>query len=223
LLALENLSGQQALCFDEAHQAFWKRWVAWLAGQNGTRYLLGVPQPQIEQIKRHYRCVSVFIKERLDAVFGYFAAIGQLFLAGLSYRMLYAQLLPGIPQVRKFSRLKAGLMDRIATHTCTVTEFLIRNPEPISRLVLLDHMDWLITFGHRLLQEERLAIVDHVTPTSRNIWFETDNVHLFAGHLLFSATCSTPDRLSKLRPRFPICQGCTCRITGSLETDSGNG
>ena len=61
-------------------------------------------------------------------------------------------------------------MDRITTHTCTVTEFLNRNPEPISRFVLLDHMDWLSTFGHQLLQEEWQAIVDHAAPESRIIW-----------------------------------------------------
>ena len=170
LLASKTLSSQQDLYFDEVHQSFWKRWVAWLAGQNGTMYLLGVPQPQIDQIKRHYQSISVFIKECLDAVFGYLPLADNYFwrvyLTGRYTRECCPEYL--VPE--NFDRLKSGLVDRISTHTCSVTEFLNHSPKPISRFVLLDHMDWLSTFGHQLLQEEWQAIVDHATPDSRIIW-----------------------------------------------------
>lgn len=170
LLASTTLSSQQDLYFDEVHQTFWKRWVAWLVGQNGTMYLLGVPQPQIDQIKRHYQSLSVFIKECLDAVFGYLPLADNYFwrvyLTGRYTRECCPEYL--VPE--NFGKLKSGLVDRISTHTCSVTEFLNRNPESISRFVLLDHMDWLSTFGHQLLQEEWQAIVDHATPDSRIIW-----------------------------------------------------
>ncbi len=170
LLESETLSSQQELYFDKVHQTFWKRWVAWLAGQNGTMYLLGVPQPQIEQIKRHYHSLSVFIKECLDAVFGYLPLADNYFWRVYLTGSYTRKCCPEYLKVENFEWLKSGLVDRISTHTCTVTEFLNRNPQPISRFVLLDHMDWLSTFGHRLLQEEWQAIVDHATPNARIIW-----------------------------------------------------
>ena len=170
LLESESLTNQKDLYFDKVHQTFWKRWVKWLAGQNGTMYLLGVPQPQIEQIKRHYLSISAFIKECLDAVFGNLPLADNYFWRVYLKGRYTRKCCPEYLKAENFARLKSGLVDRISTHTCSVTEFLDRNPEPISRFVLLDHMDWLSTFGHQLLQEEWQAIVDHATPESRIIW-----------------------------------------------------
>ena len=170
LLNSESLSSQQELYFDEVHQTFWKRWVAWLAGQNGTMYLLGVPQPQIEQIKRHYQSISVFIKECLDTVFGYLPLADNYFWRVYLTGCYTKSCCPEYLKADNFARLKSGLVDRITTHTCTVTDFLNRTPRPISRFVLLDHMDWLSTVGHQLLQKEWQAIVDHATPNARVIW-----------------------------------------------------
>ena len=42
-----------------------------------------------------------------------------------------------------FARLKAGLVDRVSIHHTSVAGYLEKHDEPISRFVLLDHMDWL--------------------------------------------------------------------------------
>lgn len=170
LLAADSLTIQQDLYFDQIHQSFWKRWVAWLSGRNTTLYLLGVPQPQIEQIRRHYRCISVFIKECLDTVFGHLPLADNYFWRVYLTGGYTRTCCPEYLKPDNFARLQAGLADRITTHTCTLTEFLTHNPLPVSRFVLLDHMDWLSTFGRHLLQEEWQAIVDRATPDARIIW-----------------------------------------------------
>jgi S-adenosylmethionine-diacylglycerol 3-amino-3-carboxypropyl transferase len=170
MLAADSLSAQQGLYFDHVHRYFWKRWVAWLAGRNTTLYLMGVPDPQIHQIKRHYSSVSVFIKECLDAVFGHLPLADNYFWRVYLTGRYTRTCCPEYIKADNFTRLKSGLVDRITTHTSTLTEFLRQNPEPISRFVLLDHMDWLSTFGRNLLQEEWQAIVDRATPNARIIW-----------------------------------------------------
>jgi S-adenosylmethionine-diacylglycerol 3-amino-3-carboxypropyl transferase len=69
-----------------------------------------------------------------------------------------------------FARLKAGLVDRIQIHTSSVAEYLERSEQPISRFVLLDHMDWLSTLQNSALQREWQAIVDRAAPQARLLW-----------------------------------------------------
>jgi S-adenosylmethionine-diacylglycerol 3-amino-3-carboxypropyl transferase len=66
-----------------------------------------------------------------------------------------------------FLRLKAGLVDRIETHTTTITRFLHAHAEPISRFVLLDHMDWMSSYHPDALVEEWEAIRARATPGAR--------------------------------------------------------
>ena len=66
-----------------------------------------------------------------------------------------------------FAALKGGLVDRIETHTCTVTEFLQAGDEPISRFVLLDHMDWMSSYHPAALIEEWNHILQRAAPEAR--------------------------------------------------------
>jgi S-adenosylmethionine-diacylglycerol 3-amino-3-carboxypropyl transferase len=69
-----------------------------------------------------------------------------------------------------FARLKAGLANRISIHTCSLTHFLETHDVPISRVILLDHMDWLSTFDYPALQQEWQAIVRRAVPNTRILW-----------------------------------------------------
>ena len=55
-------------------------------------------------------------------------------------------------------------------HTCTVTEFLLACDEPISRFVLLDHMDWMSSYYPEALAAEWSAIMARATPDARVIF-----------------------------------------------------
>jgi S-adenosylmethionine-diacylglycerol 3-amino-3-carboxypropyl transferase len=66
-----------------------------------------------------------------------------------------------------FDRLKSGLVERIEAHTMTVTDFLRANEAPISRFVLLDHMDWMSSYHPAALIEEWEAIRARAAPRAR--------------------------------------------------------
>jgi S-adenosylmethionine-diacylglycerol 3-amino-3-carboxypropyl transferase len=170
LLDADSLAAQRDLYFRKVHRAFWKRWLAWLAGSNVTLCLMGVPRPQIQQIRRHHRRVSDYIKGCLDAVFGSLPLADNYFWRVYLTGGYTPACCPEYLKPDNFSRLKAGLADRISTHTGSLTAFMETHPVPISRFVLLDHMDWLSTFGHRMLQDEWQAIVNRAAPDARVIW-----------------------------------------------------
>jgi len=62
------------------------------------------------------------------------------------------------------------LADRIEIHTNHLTGFLRAHPTPITRFVLLDHMDWLSNQDPRLLQAEWQAILDRAGRGARMLW-----------------------------------------------------
>ena len=67
--------------------------------------------------------------------------------------------------------MKAGLVERVSTHTNSVQGFLDRHHGDISRFVLLDHMDWLS--GDKffpLLELEWQAILRRAAPKTRILW-----------------------------------------------------
>jgi S-adenosylmethionine-diacylglycerol 3-amino-3-carboxypropyl transferase len=69
-----------------------------------------------------------------------------------------------------FERLKAGLVERVTTHTNSVQGFLETHRGEISRYVLLDHMDWLSDKFFPLLELEWQAIAKRAAPQTRIIW-----------------------------------------------------
>ena len=69
-----------------------------------------------------------------------------------------------------FQRLKAGLLDRLHVHTATLTEFLRRTAPGLTKLVLLDHMDWLSHAQPQALADEWTAILAKASPGARVIF-----------------------------------------------------
>ncbi|WP_089721063.1 DUF3419 family protein [Candidatus Entotheonella palauensis] len=153
------------------HNIFLKPYVRWLLSQDMTLSLLGVPRPQREEVERDYSGgIMKFIEDCLDAVFtripfwdNYF---WQVYLRG-TYT---PSCCPEYLKQDNFERLKAGLTDRISIHTCTLTNFLQAHDVPISRVVLLDHMDWLSNVNRAALQQEWQSLIDHAEPGTRFLW-----------------------------------------------------
>ena len=69
-----------------------------------------------------------------------------------------------------FNKLKGGLIENVSTTTNSVQGFLESHDQPVSRFVLLDHMDWLSDHFFPLLEAEWQAIVNRAAPQSRVIW-----------------------------------------------------
>src|SRR5690606_29056559 len=69
-----------------------------------------------------------------------------------------------------FERLKSTGVANVSTHTDSVQGFLDKGDAPISRFVLLDHMDWLSEHLVPMLELEWQAIVRRAAPNSRILW-----------------------------------------------------
>ncbi|HEX5102605.1 MAG TPA: DUF3419 family protein, partial [Pirellulaceae bacterium] len=77
---------------------------------------------------------------------------------------------PEYLKAENFEVLKSGLVERVSTHSNSVQGFLDTHEGPISRYVLLDHMDWLSDKFFPLLELEWNAIVRRAAPETRIIW-----------------------------------------------------
>jgi S-adenosylmethionine-diacylglycerol 3-amino-3-carboxypropyl transferase len=144
-----------------------------------TMSMLGVPRAQRRQIEATYDGdLAQFIQDCIEGAFvglpmrdNYF---WRVYMTGSYTRGCCPEYL--VPE--NFARLKAGLVDRVVTHTDSVQGFLERHEVRPSRFVLLDHMDWLSDRFFPLLEAEWQAIVDRATPGARFIWrsggFNTD-------------------------------------------------
>jgi len=170
LIGAQGLQEQQAAYDQRVAPLLWNRATDWVISRQFVMSLLGVPYPQRKLVEaQHAKGLAGFIRDAVEYVFrelplreNYF---WRLYLTGRYDRECCPEYLkePG------FRALKQGLVERIHTHTTTVTEFLRTNETPISRFVLLDHMDWMSSYFPDALREEWDAICLRAAPGARII------------------------------------------------------
>ncbi len=149
----------------------WKGYVHWLLRRDATLAMLGVPRPQRLQIDRDYQGgVARFVEDCVETVFArmpihdnYF---WRLYLTGRYSR----DCCPEYLKPHQFARLKAGLVDRLSTHSTSVCDFVQGTSARLTKLVLLDHMDWLSHAALPLLQRQWQVILDRTAAGARVLW-----------------------------------------------------
>jgi len=123
--------------------------------------LLGVPGPQIALIENHYPGgLAAYVKDKLRHVMTGLPARENYFWRVYITGSYTTTCCPNYLRAENLGLL-ASRADRIQTHTCTVTEFLRRNPGVYSHFVLLDHQDWLAWHDPAALREEWDLILAH--------------------------------------------------------------
>ncbi|OUT55162.1 hypothetical protein SV7mr_29170 [Stieleria bergensis] len=143
----------------------------WALRRDTTMAMLGVPRSQRMQIDCGYPGgLGGFIQDRIETVFkriplrdNYF---WRVYLTG-SYTK---ECCPEYLTEAGFQQLKDGYAQRVHTHTNTVESFLGQHQQPISRFVLLDHMDWLYHNYPELLAAEWQSIVNRADRQTRILW-----------------------------------------------------
>jgi S-adenosylmethionine-diacylglycerol 3-amino-3-carboxypropyl transferase len=171
LLEARSLAEQRDVYDARIRPALWTPAMNWALSRQLTMSMLGVPHPQRREVERqHAGGVAAFIRDSLEYVVrelplwtNYFWTV---YLRGAYTRSCCPEYL----QPANFAALKAGLADRIAPHTTTVTAFLQGTDTRISKFVLLDHMDWMASYQPESLAEEWQAIVARATPDARVIF-----------------------------------------------------
>jgi S-adenosylmethionine-diacylglycerol 3-amino-3-carboxypropyl transferase len=171
LFGAGSLDEQRAIYAGSVAPLMWGPGMRWALSRQLTLSLLGVPRPQRREIEaQHAGGVAAYVRDSLEYV------LCQLPLATNYFWRLYLNgrytrsCCPEYLKPHNFARLKAGLADSIVPHTATVTQFLRGSPEPISKFILLDHMDWMASHDPQALAEEWREIFAHATPAARLIF-----------------------------------------------------
>ena len=171
LLDAVNVEQQRDIYDNNVRDRFWTRSIRFAMGRDTTLSMLGVPRAQRAEVERHYTGgISGFVYDCVESV------LVKLPLADNYFWRVYLtgeythDCCPEYLRPENFARLKDGLVDRVSVCTNSVEGFLNSSDVPISRFVLLDHMDWMSGKYFHLLESEWQAIVNRAAPGARVIW-----------------------------------------------------
>jgi S-adenosylmethionine-diacylglycerol 3-amino-3-carboxypropyl transferase len=168
LFTVASLDEQQALYRASIAPLLWSRPMNWALSRQLTLSLLGVPHPQRrEVVAQHRGGVAAFVRDALAYIACELPTRSNYFYSLYVHGEYAPDCCPEYLTHTGFHALRAGLVDRIHPHTTTVTEFLRRHETPVSRFVLLDHMDWMSSYHPAALQEEWDLILQRATPGAR--------------------------------------------------------
>lgn len=160
-----DLDTQRQIYLHEVKPRLWHPALKWALSRQVTMSLLGVPHSQRLEVEQgHSGGIAGFIEASIDHV------CGELPLKHNHFWRLYLQghytrdCCPTYLTPSGFEILKAGAVQRIEVHTATLTDHLRRDARPVSRLVLLDHMDWMSNAMPEALAEEWHWLLRRATP-----------------------------------------------------------
>ncbi|MDJ0737962.1 MAG: BtaA family protein [Nostocaceae cyanobacterium] len=168
ILNAKTSKERQEIYQREVEPIFWKDWLYGLLNSDFVLWMLGVPAQQRQQMERYLEGnIATFIRQRCEQVFTELPIQDNYFWRVFLNGEYSPNCCPEYLKEENFHRLKSGLVDRIQVHSSTITNFLESCQEPISRFVLLDHMDWLSQSNHEELQKEWQAILLQASETTR--------------------------------------------------------
>ncbi len=168
LFGARNLAEQRAIYDERVAPQLWNRGVRWVLSRQATMSLLGVPHPQRKLVQsQHADGIPGFIRQAVEYVFKHLPVSENYFWRVYVKGSYGRQCCPEYLKHDNFTALKRRLVDRISVHTSTVTRFLHDHDDPISRFVLLDHMDWMSCYHPEALIEEWNAILERAAPGAR--------------------------------------------------------
>jgi len=168
LFAAQSLAEQRTIYQERIARELWTPVINWVLNRQLTMSLLGVPHPQRRLVeKQHPEGVAGFVRDAIEYVFQHLPVQDNYFWRVYLTGSYTRDCCPAYLSEAGFGALKAGRIDCIEPHTCTVTEFLAAGREPISHFVLLDHMDWMSSYYPAALIEEWNAILERAAPEAR--------------------------------------------------------
>jgi S-adenosylmethionine-diacylglycerol 3-amino-3-carboxypropyl transferase len=171
LLASENIKEQREIYDRYVRDRFWTPSMRFAMRRDTVLSLVGVPQAQRAQIERQYPGgINQFLQDCIDAVFAKLPLQDNYFWRVYMTGRYTRECCPEYLKPHNFQRLKEGLASRVEIHTNSVQGYLEANEQPISRFVLLDHMDWLSGKRFALLEHEWQWIVRRAADKTRVLW-----------------------------------------------------
>lgn len=162
LFEAKDVEEQRKIYENGFREAFWTGFVRWAVKADATLALLGVPRPQRELIDHQYTGgISKFIEDCIDFVFTQLPLSDNYFWWLYFHGAYSPDRCPEYLKEDSFQKLKSGLVDKISVHNSSVLDFLRGHDRALTRLVLLDHMDWLSAHRKDILSAQWQEIVRH--------------------------------------------------------------
>jgi len=162
LVDAKSLAEQKKI-YDELEKSFWNTFSRWLLKHPLLLALLGVPRAQIALIdKQHPEGVGGFLRDMMRHTFTE-VPIHDNYFWRVYIKGAYTPACSPNYLKQEFYPLLKNNVNRVKTHTCTLTTFLKENPSHYTHYILLDHQDWLAWNLPEALQEEW----DHILKNSR--------------------------------------------------------
>lgn len=171
ILNCDDLERQRDLYLTRIKPQLWGPAIRWLTRRDIALALLGVPRSQRRQIDSQYPGgIAKYIEDQIDELFTKIPLRDNYFWRVYATGAYSRSCCPEYLKEKNFAALKAGLVDRISTHTTSILDFLRETPHQISRFILLDHMDWLYEKHQDILGEQWQEITRKASPGARVIW-----------------------------------------------------
>ncbi|MDO5566899.1 MAG: BtaA family protein [Planctomycetia bacterium] len=171
LLEATSIEEQAEIYHNELEKKFWTPLMRFFLNRDTTLSLLGVPRAQRFQVESQYNGqICGFMRDCIEAVLCDLSIQDNYFWRVYVTGSYTPNCCPEYLKAENFAKLKDGLVDTVTTYSMSVEQFLRENDVPISRFILLDHMDWLATNLWPALVTEWEAILMRATEDTRIIW-----------------------------------------------------
>jgi S-adenosylmethionine-diacylglycerol 3-amino-3-carboxypropyl transferase len=171
MLEARTLEEQRQIYESRLRPKLWTRWMRWFLSRHTTLSLIGVPWPQRNEITTQYPGgIAKFIRDCVEAVATQLPFWTNYFWRVYLQGFYTPDCCPEYLKPENFDRLRGGLLDRLHIYTGTVTGFLRQTHAGLSKLVLLDHMDWMSWYYPHALVEEWNAILANARAGARVIF-----------------------------------------------------
>ncbi|MFZ4763417.1 MAG: DUF3419 family protein [Roseimicrobium sp.] len=166
LLDAESLAQQREI-YAMLEQEIWGALSHWLTRQPALMALLGVPRPQIRLIdESHPGGLTAYVKDKLRHVMTELPTADNYFWRVYVTGSYTLSCCPNYLKRENFDTL-ASRVSHVIPHTCTISQFLQRNPGVYTHYVLLDHQDWLAWHDPVALREEWDLILANSRPGTK--------------------------------------------------------
>jgi S-adenosylmethionine-diacylglycerol 3-amino-3-carboxypropyl transferase len=170
LLNARTIDEQRDIYESRIRDRLWTPWLRWFLSRSVTLSLLGIPWPQRNEITTQYPGgVSRFIRDCFETVLCKLPFQNNYFWRVYFQGHYTSDCCPEYLRAENFARLRSAV-NHLRIHTGTVTEFLEQTQPGLSKVILLDHMDWMSYNNPEGLIEEWNAILAKARPNARVIY-----------------------------------------------------
>lgn len=166
LFECENLEAQQAL-YHQLEPRLINTFTSWLFNHHVFQSMLGVPEAQQNLAKQTYsNGMAGYLSQCFRRVFTEMSIADNYFWKVYLLGAYSADCCPNYLQKSNFDILKSRL-NRLKTHTATLSAFLQNNPGQYTHFILLDHQDWMAAHTREALSEEWQLILQNSAPGAK--------------------------------------------------------